>query len=47
MPETAKIIDAFVAVFGKLPSGRVTENGHTVTWGKRFGQTQPHEGPDR
>ena len=33
MPESAKHIDEFTRVFGKLPAGRVTENGRTVTWG--------------
>ena len=35
MPQSAKMIDAYVAVFGKLPSGRFTENGKTVEWGKK------------
>ena len=33
MPLTAAIIDQFRSVFGKLPRGSFTENGHTVTWG--------------
>ena len=35
MPQSAAFIDAFSAVFGKLPYGRFTENGRTVTWGKK------------
>jgi hypothetical protein len=33
MPESSKHIDQFTRIFGKLPAGRVTENGRTVTWG--------------
>lgn len=33
MPKTAKIIDEFTQVFGKLPAGRVWEGGRTVEWG--------------
>jgi hypothetical protein len=34
MPLTAAFVDAFRDVFGKLPSGTFTENGHTIRWGK-------------
>lgn len=33
MPETARFVDEWRGVFGKLPYGRFTESGHTVTWG--------------
>lgn len=36
MPETVKHLEQFQAAFGKLPSGRVWENGRTVEWGKRW-----------
>lgn len=36
MPETAKILDQFTQVFGKLPSGKVWEGEHVREWGKRW-----------
>lgn len=34
MPQTALIVDEFIAIFGKLPAGRITEAGRTVQWGR-------------
>ena len=36
MPESAHTVDEFTRVFGKLPAGRVWEDGRMVEWGNRW-----------